>query len=59
MGATEKSETGAANTLCKERKEEGMPCQSHILKPKSRVNIIQISELTHPHCHWTETIKGF
>lgn len=41
--------------LCKERKWEGMPCDSQILRLKCRVNIIQTSELTHPPYHCTET----
>lgn len=42
--------------LHKERKWGGMPCDLQILRLKCRVNEIQISELTHPPYHCTETM---
>jgi len=50
-GSYVKPATGTASTVCKERRGEGMPGDSEILRLKCRVNVIQISELTHSPYH--------
>lgn len=52
-GSDIKSATDAAGTVCKERKWEGMPCDSQILRLTCGVNMIQIL-----YC-WTETVHEF
>lgn len=55
-GSYVKSATGTASMVCKERKWEGMPCGSQILRLKCSINRIWISELTHPLYYWTESM---
>lgn len=57
-GSYVKSATDTWSTMSKERKWEGMPCDSRILRLKCRVNRIQISETAHPPYHGTETMHG-